>query len=236
MASYLRPRRGKKSTAESQAIVLKKGEIFFEVPDGGTGTGAGKMKMGDGATAYANLPYFSQPTVEDSVVGFTDSNTETAQSNNATYLTNIKPANTLKTIFTNLKQLLYNYNAEITQLNNDLESKISLQYIGTGTDGGQGNAPVFDFNGQPEGLYLAANSDNNRHNYGSLCLLSVGIGEYDNITYISILPMGSYVTNDTLGDKLNFSVRDNSVLVGFAYSWYANIYVFRITPFTLFPA
>ena len=122
MASYLRPRRGKKATAESQAIVLKKGEVFFEVPTTGVGTGAGKIKMGDGVTAYSSLPYFTEeiPKVEDAVIGFTDSNTETAASNNSTYLTNIKPANSLKTIFTNLKQLLYNYNAEITQLNNDL--------------------------------------------------------------------------------------------------------------------
>ena len=35
MASYLRPRRGKKTTAESQNIVLKRGEVFFESPGGG---------------------------------------------------------------------------------------------------------------------------------------------------------------------------------------------------------
>ena len=63
MASYLRPRRGKKSTATSQAIVLKRGEVFFEVPDTGVGTGAGKIKMGDGTTTYANLPYFSDASV-----------------------------------------------------------------------------------------------------------------------------------------------------------------------------
>ena len=36
MASYLRPRRGKKATAESQNIVLKRGEVFFESPGGGS--------------------------------------------------------------------------------------------------------------------------------------------------------------------------------------------------------
>lgn len=60
MASYLRPRRGKKATAESQNIVLKKGEVFFESPTAGTGKGIGKIKMGDGSTAYKNLPYFLQ--------------------------------------------------------------------------------------------------------------------------------------------------------------------------------
>jgi hypothetical protein len=63
MSSYLRPRRGKKATAIAQLTSsnpLKRGEIFFEVPDDGVGTGAGKIKMGDGVTAYADLPYFSE--------------------------------------------------------------------------------------------------------------------------------------------------------------------------------
>ena len=65
MANYLRPRRGKKSTAISQLTSsnpLKRGEIFFEVPDTGVGTGGGKIKMGDGTTAYSDLPYFTQDT------------------------------------------------------------------------------------------------------------------------------------------------------------------------------
>ena len=63
MSSYLRPRRGKKSTAIAQltsANPLKRGEIFFEVPDDGVGTGPGKIKMGDGTTGYEDLPYFSE--------------------------------------------------------------------------------------------------------------------------------------------------------------------------------
>ena len=58
MASYLRPRRGKKSTAIAQNILLKRGEVFFEAPDTGVGTGAGNIKIGDGTTPYVNLPYF----------------------------------------------------------------------------------------------------------------------------------------------------------------------------------
>ena len=57
-----KPKRGKKATAESQNIVLQNGEIFFETPSGGAGKGAGKIKMGDGITAYSNLPYFLQDT------------------------------------------------------------------------------------------------------------------------------------------------------------------------------
>ena len=128
MASYLRPRRGKKATATSQLTAsnpLKRGEIFFEVPDTGVGTGTGKIKMGDGTTAYASLPYFmQQPTVDytNAVVAWT--NTTAASSapytDNATYVGNIIPSASLKTIFTNLKKLLLNYNSQLTKLNNDL--------------------------------------------------------------------------------------------------------------------
>ena len=37
---------------------LARGEIFFEVPDTGAGTGKGKIKMGDGIHDYSDLPYF----------------------------------------------------------------------------------------------------------------------------------------------------------------------------------
>ena len=55
---HLRPYRGKKSQAIRNDIVLKRGEIFLEVPESGLGTGAGKIKVGDGTTGYENLPYF----------------------------------------------------------------------------------------------------------------------------------------------------------------------------------
>ena len=127
MASYLRPRRGKKATAIAQLTAsapLKRGEVFFEVPDGGTGTGAGRIKMGDGSTAYESLPYFLEPFDPDSAtVGFT--NATAAESDpyttNATHTNAIVPTANLKTILTNLKQLLLNYNSQFTKLNNDLE-------------------------------------------------------------------------------------------------------------------
>ena len=126
MASYLRPRRGKKATAIAQlsaSAPLKRGEVFFEVPDGGTGTGAGRIKMGDGSTAYKSLPYFLEPFDPNSAtIGFT--NTTAAESDpytsNATHVNAIVPSANLKTIFTNLKQLLLNYNSQLTTLNNDL--------------------------------------------------------------------------------------------------------------------
>lgn len=118
MASFLRPRRGKKATAISQGLVLKRGEFFVEVPDSGVGTGVGKIKMGDGSTSYTNLPYLV--STEDDKIGFTDTSAATDPSNNPTYLTNIAPGNNLKTVFTNLKQLVYNHNTQLAELNNDL--------------------------------------------------------------------------------------------------------------------
>jgi len=115
MESYLRPRRGKASTAISQGLVLKRGEIFFEYPEEGICTGPGKIKMGDGTTSYSALPYFLEGG-SNTTIAFTDSSTATNSSNNTTYLNNIVPSNNLATIFTNLKQLLVNYNNDIAQL------------------------------------------------------------------------------------------------------------------------
>ena len=67
MASYLRPRRGKKATAEAQNIILKRGEVFFETPTTGVGTGIGKIKIGDGTSTYSNLPYFLEQGSQISV-------------------------------------------------------------------------------------------------------------------------------------------------------------------------
>ena len=74
MAS-LRPRRGKKTTAESENIVLKEGEVFFETPESGSGTGKGKIKMGDGISSYSDLPYYLEETnVSESEITFTKRN------------------------------------------------------------------------------------------------------------------------------------------------------------------
>ena len=133
MASYLRPRRGKEATAKSQNIVLKRGEVFFETPSGGVGTGIGKIKMGDGSTSYASLPYFlRQLDLNDNNTkcAFTNVTAATDKSNNNTYLNNIAPTNSLKTLFQNIKQLLLNYNSQLTSLNNDFDEKIYIPFNG----------------------------------------------------------------------------------------------------------
>ena len=125
MAGYLKPRRGKLATATSQNIVLKRGEVFFEVPTGGVGTGAGKIKMGDGTTAYSSLPYFLEPTVID-VAASTIAFTEASSTDNTTLLNAIASGAQLKTIIGNVKKLLRNLNSSVTQLNNDLDNYLPL--------------------------------------------------------------------------------------------------------------
>ena len=137
MSSFLRPRRGKKATAVAQLTAsnpLKRGEIFFEVPDGGVGTGTGALKMGDGSTAYDQLPYFmKQPEVDytNAVVAWSDTSAADSSpyTTNAGYIGNITPSASLKTILTNLKKLLLNYNSQLTLLNNDLGLKLDKSSI-----------------------------------------------------------------------------------------------------------
>ena len=59
MAITFKPHRGQKLTmAEDKAsLVLALGELFLEYPDGGVGTGPSRFKVGDGNTAYSELPY-----------------------------------------------------------------------------------------------------------------------------------------------------------------------------------
>ena len=64
MAKILKPHRGLRANAISNNVVLAAGEIFFELPTGGEGTGEGKIYMGDGTTGYSSLPPFIDPTTK----------------------------------------------------------------------------------------------------------------------------------------------------------------------------
>ena len=124
MASYLRPRRGKRSTANSTltgTAALKNGEIFFEYQNGNSaGGGVGGIKMGNGSTTYSSLPYFVNDMNNDNAtLGFTNS-TASSSSADSTLLGNIIPSNNLKTVLTNIKQLLWNHSAMIAKLNSDM--------------------------------------------------------------------------------------------------------------------
>ena len=131
MASHLKPYRGKKATAESQNIVLKRGEVFFEVPAGGVGTGIGKIKMGDGTTAYSDLPYFA--SVDDTVVSWTDTadTIDTNNNTNVALLNAFVPTKNVKSLFGTAKQLLVNLDRSVTVLNN---KKVDLSNYYTKAD------------------------------------------------------------------------------------------------------
>ena len=147
MAKYLRPRRGKKSTAESQKIVLKRGEVFFECPDTGVGTGAGKIKVGDGTTEYADLPYFSESddvNVENSTIAFAES-TETS---NDTLLNTIASGATLKVIIGAIKKMLRNLNTSNTTISTTLKQKADSNHThSTGTEEESGMTKLYSTEG-----------------------------------------------------------------------------------------
>jgi hypothetical protein len=145
MASYLRPRRGQKSTAETQAIVLKKGEVFFEIGNGGTpttyassaavatGKSFGKIKMGNGTNTYQTLGYFID--VDTTVVAWTDPypNNATSAAQGSQLYANLNAINTsanVKTIFNNIKSLLYKMATQVTKLNNDLSNRGTFTNLG----------------------------------------------------------------------------------------------------------
>ena len=53
----MRPRSGTATQWATANPILAEREIGYEVPDDGIGTGVVKMKMGDGVTAWSDLPY-----------------------------------------------------------------------------------------------------------------------------------------------------------------------------------
>ncbi len=117
VSKIFKPRRGLASTMAGNGkkdIVLQKGEFFLEAPSGGMGTGASKVKVGDGTTAYASLPYALGDTSNDKI-DFS-SNTSTTVAN---ALTSVATGNTLKTIIGGLKQAISLCNSSITKLNDD---------------------------------------------------------------------------------------------------------------------
>ena len=59
--AVLKPLRGTSSTLAN--VVLESGEIAFEYPSSGPGTGQGNIKMGDGSTTYNNLPDYIKGVV-----------------------------------------------------------------------------------------------------------------------------------------------------------------------------
>lgn len=120
MISILRPRRGKKATAETQNIVLKRGEVFFESPDTGVGTGTGRIKIGDGTTPYKDLPYFIDTTnldidVDDSTIEFDEYTNSSSYSIENIINNEISSGKILKNIISAIKYVLFRLKMSINQ-------------------------------------------------------------------------------------------------------------------------
>ena len=120
MATYLKPRRGKKATAERILVgdaKLKKGEVFFEVNDNGVGKGPGKIKLGDGTSNYKDLPYFLEPggNASSSTVEFTEAS-GTDGSTACTY--DIKTKSSVSTLMTKIAGAIRNFHTRIAFLEN----------------------------------------------------------------------------------------------------------------------
>ena len=117
VSKILKPRRGLASTmatAAKSGIVLAKGELFVEAPSTGMGTGASKVKIGDGTTAYSALPYALGDTSNDKIAFSSNTSTTVAAA-----LNSVASGNSLKTLIAGLKQAISLCNTSITQLNDD---------------------------------------------------------------------------------------------------------------------
>ena len=123
MASKIfRPRRGRKLTAISKGIVLRKGEIYFEVPDSGVGTGACKVKMGDGVTPYERLPYAIDGGIEEVGAGTIVFDQEEFPDNVTTedLFTEITSGSTMSRVVAAMRLILVQLSKKVTELNDNL--------------------------------------------------------------------------------------------------------------------
>lgn len=84
----IRPRAGTKAQWEQSNMVLREREIGFEIPDAGVGKGEVKMKMGDGVTAWNELPYATDLSNIDSIKNIIDGTTKVGKAGSADSATN----------------------------------------------------------------------------------------------------------------------------------------------------
>lgn len=113
IANQFSPRRGAKtimndSTSTQSAIVLRAGELFIEYPDAGVGTGACKVKIGDGVTQYKDLPYAIENDASGATIDF-DPDTSTTV---ATALSHVVSGASTAAIVAGLKQAVTLLNGE----------------------------------------------------------------------------------------------------------------------------
>ena len=88
----IRPRRGTAEQWTTANPVLAEGEIGFEVPAEGVGTGVSRVKLGDGVTAWSDLPY-SDPL--DYIEGLLESKADSSHNHDGRYYTESEITNLL---------------------------------------------------------------------------------------------------------------------------------------------
>ena len=122
MSKIFKPRRGKKSTMNGTKAntVLALGEMLFEVPDTGTGTGQSKAKMGDGTKAYSQLPYAFGDTANDTVE-FLESSATTKED----AINGVTSGSPLKTLLSNLKKAISLTDGSLTSMNTNIASQLT---------------------------------------------------------------------------------------------------------------
>ena len=160
MASYLRPRRGRGSTMQSKNPILKKGEVFFEMPEGGCGKGIGKIKVGDGTTPYTSLPYFLEQNVyyfDETSNGVTvtfdsvDTSKLTFDQVYSTYYPKIGSGQKLATIVGAIKAILSKMQSQISTITKSTTNVESVVFVGN-------SAPAAN---TPYLLWVDTSSENN---------------------------------------------------------------------------
>ena len=143
MAKYLRPRRGTKTNATSNNIVLKKGEIFLCYPNNDNiGKGPGAIYIGDGASSFSQYthdgstvantaqPFLVHPMIYHPIFANTNPassgwtiNAATAEINN---IGNGSGTVSLPTVIGNIKGALCKHADSINKINADFATK---QYV-----------------------------------------------------------------------------------------------------------
>ena len=156
MSKIFKPRRGIASVMRGSkaATVLSKGEFFMECPDTGVGTGKSKIKMGDGVTPYADLPYAIAGMDPDDPVELANK-TYTDQT---TALNDVRTGNSLKTVLNALKSAVKLNADSVSALNDETNQKLPFRLGVSGTTYGyykNGSSTITPFR-QPTGNAGAA--------------------------------------------------------------------------------
>lgn len=128
MSKIFKPRRGKASTmaGTKSSTVLAAGEMFIELPDTGVGTGVCKMKMGDGVTSYASLPYAMGGDIATTEI--TGGIVEDGSSSATAALANVTTGKTLGQIIGSLRKACQLNASAIATLNDEAARNLNSGY------------------------------------------------------------------------------------------------------------